>query len=313
MMANWDLNGLLQRRLWIVTGKGGVGKTTVAAALGLLAARQGLKVLMVETHGLSHLAELFEVQGVGYEPKPFKNGLSLARIDPEPAFQEYVLRQVKFQFLYNAVFNNKYVRHFIDAAPGLAELLTIGKVWALVEEGTRKGKKPEYDLVIVDAPSTGHSLSLLTVPQVVVDAVRVGPLKNNAQEILELIRDPQKTLTWLVTLPEEMPINEAVEMDQKLERDAKVGVGPVLLNSLWPQVLGKDSIQELKDAGVDNPMLRLYMNRVEQSSYYRKKLQDRLEDRQILDLPLVYQTKNSLRIAEGLCEAIRAQLTRGKA
>ena len=313
MMADWDLNGLLQRRLWIVTGKGGVGKTTVAAALGLLAARQGLKVLMVETHGLSHLAELFEVEGVGYEPKPFKNGLSLARIDPEPAFQEYVLRQVKFQFLYNAVFNNKYVRHFIDAAPGLAELLTIGKVWALVEEGSRKGKKPEYDLVIVDAPSTGHSLSLLTVPQVVVDAVRVGPLKNNAQEILGLIRDPQKTLTWLVTLPEEMPINEAVEMDQKLERDAKVGVGPVLLNSLWPQVLGKDSMQELKDAGVDSPMLRLYLNRAEQSSYYRKKLQDRLKERQVLDLPLVYQTKNPVRVAEALCEAIRAQLTRGQA
>ncbi|MDL1872288.1 ArsA family ATPase [Deltaproteobacteria bacterium PRO3] len=309
MTGTWELNGLLQRRLWIVTGKGGVGKTTVAAALGLLAARQGLKVLMVETHGLTHLAELFEAEGVGYEPKAFKNGLSLARIDPEPAFQEYVLRQVKFEFLYNAVFNNKYVRHFIDAAPGLAELLTIGKIWAFVEDEARRGKKPLFDLVIVDAPSTGHSLSLLTVPQVVVDAVRVGPLKNNAQQILALIRDPQKTLTWLVTLPEEMPVNEAVEMDEKLERQAKVGVGPVLLNSLWPEVLGADSLQDLKKAKVENPMLHLYRQRAEQSAFYRDRLRERLPGRQVLDLPLVYQTKQPVRIAESLSESIRAQLT----
>ncbi|KAB2842102.1 ArsA family ATPase [bacterium] len=309
MTGIWELNGLLQRRLWIVTGKGGVGKTTVAAALGLLAARHGLKVLMVETHGLTHLAELFEADGVGYQPKAFKNGLSLARIDPEPAFQEYVLRQVKFEFLYNAVFNNKYVRHFIDAAPGLAELLTIGKIWAFVEDEARRGKKPLFDLVIVDAPSTCHSLSLLTVPQVVVDAVRVGPLKNNAQQILALIRDPEKTLTWLVTLPEEMPVNEAVEMDEKLERQAKVGVGPVLLNSLWPEILGADSLQDLKKAKVDNPMLHLYRQRAEQSAYYRDRLRERLPERQVLDLPLVYQTKNPVRIPESLSESIRAQLT----
>ena len=309
MEKAWDLNGILRRRLWIVTGKGGVGKTTVAAALGLLAARQGLKVLMVETHGLTHLAELFEVEDVGYEPKAFKNGLSLARIDPEPAFQEYVLRQVKFQFLYNAVFSNKYVRHFIDAAPGLAELLTIGKIWAFVEDEARRGKKPAYDLVIVDAPSTGHSLSLLTVPQVVVDAVRVGPLKNNAQEILELIRDPMKTLAWLVTLPEEMPVNEAVEMEEKLGREAKVEDGPVLLNSLWPEILSKDSLQELKKLKINNPMLQRYQDRSEQSQFYRDKLEEILSKRQILPLPLVYQTKNPVRIAESLSEAIRSQLS----
>ncbi|MCE9624409.1 MAG: ArsA family ATPase [Deltaproteobacteria bacterium] len=308
MSQRWELNGLLQRRLWIVTGKGGVGKTTIAAALGMMASRQGLKTLLVETHGLSHLAELFEVPEVGYEPKSFKNGLSLIRLDPEAAFEEYVLRQIKFQFLYNAVFNNKYVKHFIDAAPGLAELLTIGKIWSLVEDEARKGKKPEFDLVIVDAPSTGHSLSLLTVPQVVVDAVRVGPLKNNAQEILALIRDPLKTLTWVVTLPEEMPVNEAVEMEEKLENQAKVAVGPIVLNSLWPQVLGKDSLQELKKAKIENPMVHLYRQRVDQSDFYREKLQERLKKRQILELPLIYQQKSPIRIAEALCEAMRTQL-----
>jgi len=308
MAEHWNLKDLCRRHLWIVTGKGGVGKTTVAAGLGLMASRQGLKVLLVETHGLSHLAELFEVEEAGYEPKSVKNGISLVRLDPELAFEEYVLRQIKFQFLYNAVFNNKYVRHFIDAAPGLAELLTIGKIWALVEDKARRGEKRAFDLVIVDAPSTGHSLSLLTVPQVVVDAVRVGPLKNNAQEILALIRDPLKTLTWVVTLPEEMPVNEAVEMEEKLVRDAKVGVGPVLLNGLWPSLLSSDTLQDIKKAKFDSPMLDLNHQRLEQSQYYREKLIERLSERQILDLPLIYQTRTPLQVAEALGEAIREQL-----
>lgn len=312
MAKRWELNELLKRRLWIVSGKGGVGKTTAAAALALLASRQGLKVLLVETHGLSHLAELFKVEDVGYEAKSVKNDISLFRIDAESSFEEYVLRQVKFQFVYNAVFNNKYVRHFIDAAPGLTELLTIGKVWALVEDEARQGKKPSFDLVIVDAPSTGHSLSLLTVPQVVVDAIRVGPLKSNAQDVLTLLRDSSKTLTWLVTLPEEMPVNEAVEMDEKLEGQAKVGVGPILLNAMWPRIFDADSLQDLKKAKLDNPMLQSHRLRREQSEFYRDRLRERLGERQVVELPLVYSTSDPIRIAERLCETLKLELVKSE-
>ncbi len=310
MAKHWELNDLLKRRLWIVSGKGGVGKTTAAAALALLASRHGLKVLLVETHGLSHLAELFQAEEVGYEPKAVKNGISLARLNPESAFEEYVLRQVKFQFVYNAVFNNKYVRHFIDAAPGLTELLTIGKIWALVEDETRQGKKPTFDLVIVDAPSTGHSLSLLTVPQVVVDAIRVGPLKNNAQEVLTLIRDSSKTLVWLVTLPEEMPVNEAVEMDEKLRGQAKVAVGPILLNSMWPKIFEADSLQDLKKNKVHNPMLESQLRRREQAEFYSERLRERIGERQILELPLVYSTSDPIRVAERLSEILKQELVK---
>ncbi|HCU24571.1 MAG TPA: hypothetical protein DF383_06095 [Deltaproteobacteria bacterium] len=308
MPQRWELNSLLKRNLWIVTGKGGVGKTTMAAALGLLAARQGLKTLLVETHGLSHLAELFEVETSSTAPQAFRNGMSLFQLNAEAAFQEYVLLQIKFEFLYNAVFNNKYVRHFIDAAPGLAELLIIGKIWALVEDAAKRGKKRPYDLVIVDAPSTGHSLSLLTVPQVVSDAVRVGPLKGKAEEILTLLRNAEKTLTWLVTLPEEMPVNEAVEMEEKLRGDAKVAVGPVLLNCVWPEIFSKASWEELKKKQIDPPMLELHQSRVEQSRYYADRLRERLPERQILELPLVYQNKIPYRIADELSEVIHGQL-----
>jgi anion-transporting ArsA/GET3 family ATPase len=256
------------------------------------------------------MAELFQAGEVGYEPKAVKNGISLLQLDAESSFEEYVLRQVKFQFVYNAVFNNKYVRHFIDAAPGLTELLTIGKIWALVEDEVRRGKKPSFDLVIVDAPSTGHSLSLLTVPRVVVDAIRVGPLKSNAQDVLALIRDPRKTLTWLVTLPEEMPVNEAVDMDEKLRNEAKVAVGPILLNSIWPKIFSADSLQDLKKNKIDNPMIENHRRRREQSEFYRDRLQERFEGRQILELPLVYSTSDSMRIAELLSETFKQDLVK---
>ena len=245
------------QKLWIVTGKGGTGKTTVAAALGIKAAEEGKKVLLVETHRLTHLGKLFGVGTVGYEATRVGPNLSLLQINQEDAFEEYVLQQVRFKFLYDTVFNNRFVRHFIDGAPGLAELLTIGKIWALVEEKGSKSGKNAYDLVIVDAPSTGHGLSLLTISQVVVDAVRVGPLHSKAKAILDLLRNPLKTILWLVTLAEEMPVNEAVEMAAKISRDAKMQLGPVVINAVWPDILGDEGRKEIKQAKVDNDLLKL--------------------------------------------------------
>ncbi len=307
MKIAWELSSLLKRKLWIVTGKGGVGKTTLAAALGLLAASEGLKVLLVETHGLTHLGELMGVGAVGYEPTKARSGIQLIQINPEDAFEEYVLQQIRFKFLYNTVFNNKYVRHFVEGAPGLTELLTIGKIWALVEQKAQR-KKRAYDLVVVVAPSTGHGLSLLTISQVVVDAVRMGPLHSKAKDILDLLRNPQKTLVWLVTLPEEMPVNEAVEMEEKLERRAKMELGPVLLNSQWPSLLSPDTLTELKGAGRENEMLRVYQKRLTLSRFYAERLQERLFEKQILGLPLVYQQNSPLKIAEHLAQAIKTDL-----
>jgi anion-transporting ArsA/GET3 family ATPase len=306
----WELRSLLKRNLWIVTGKGGVGKTTLAAALGLLAASEGLKVLLVETHGLSHLGELLQVGTVGYDPVKVRNNLSLVQINPEDAFEEYVLQQVKFKFVYDTIFKNRYVRHFIDAAPGLTELLTIGKIWALVESKAQKGKRRPYDLVVVDAPSTGHGLSLLTIPQVVVDAVRMGPLHSKAKDILDLLRNPQKTLVWLATLPEEMPVNEAVEMEEKLENQAKMEIGPLLLNGVWPTLLSPETEASFRGAA-ESEMLWAYRRRRENSRFYAEKLQERLFQKQILELPLIYQTQTPLKIAEHLMAAIKSELLAG--
>jgi len=288
------------QKLWIVTGKGGTGKTTVAAALGIKAAEEGKKVLLVETHRLTHLGKLFGVGTVGYEATRVGPNLSLLQINQEDAFEEYVLQQVRFKFLYDTVFNNRFVRHFIDGAPGLAELLTIGKIWALVEEKGSKSGKNAYDLVIVDAPSTGHGLSLLTISQVVVDAVRVGPLHSKAKAILDLLRNPLKTILWLVTLAEEMPVNEAVEMAAKISRDAKMQLGPVVINAVWPDILGDEGRKEIKQAKVDNDLLRFDRHRVEQSRHYVDKIESQLSGGNFIQLPLVYETKHPKEIAEAL-------------
>ncbi len=300
MNQRWDFSSLFKTHLWIVTGKGGTGKTTVTAALGLLGASHGLKTLMVETHGLNHLGDLFEVGKVGYQPKSIRNGLSLAQLNVEEAFEEYVLRQIKFKFIYNAVFNNHYVKNFIDAAPGLSELLTIGKIWALVEDEVRVGKKRNYDLVIVDAPATGHGLSLLTVAQIVVDAVRVGPMKNHADGIIKLLQNPNETLTWLVTLPEEMPVNETVEIEKKLVDQAKVEVGPILINSLWPNILSDTSQKEFRKEKFKDELLKSYEERREQCDFYTTRIKEEFSHRHLIGLPLIYQSSTPLQVAQHL-------------
>jgi anion-transporting ArsA/GET3 family ATPase len=301
MAISQALHDVLKKKLWIVTGKGGVGKTTLTAALGILCAKQGLSTLLVETHGLNHLGQLLEVGTVGYEGGRVRQNLELVQLNPEEAFEEYVLQQVKFHFIYNTVFKNQYVRHFIDAAPGLIELLTIGKIWFMVgEQGKKQGKKKPYDMVIVDAPSTGHGLSLLTVPEVVVSAVRVGPLKNKSQQILDLLRDPEKTMVWLATLPEEMPVNEAVEMAEKLKSEVKMAVGPIIANALWPEILDPESISELKKTKSKLPVFETYQKRSEQSRFYLDKLKNLLPTHPVLELPLVYHTTSPLLLAEHL-------------
>jgi Oxyanion-translocating ATPase len=311
MVDDWKSTSLFKRKLWIVTGKGGVGKTTLTAALGLFAASQGFRTLVVETHGLTHLGEILEKGRVGYEPARVRENLYLVQLTAEQAFEEYVLQQVKLKVIYNTVFNNRYVRHFIDAAPGLHELLTIGKIWSLVSSPPGFGPKKNFDLVIVDAPATGHGLSLLTVARVVADAVRIGPLKSKAEEILQLLQNSSLTMTWLATLPEEMPVNEALEMAEKLESEAKVQLGPVLMNSVWPKLVSDEALKELSKKAPNLVALQVYKKRQSQNQYYLDKLQTSLPASVCYELPLVYQTHRPLEIAQALCGRLR-ELFSGK-
>lgn len=295
------------QKLWIVTGKGGVGKTTLAGTLGLLSSQWKQDTLLVETHGLQHLGDLMGVGRVGYKPKKIAPHLWLCQVEPEKALEEYLLQQIKVRFIYNAVFKNRYVRHFMDAAPGLVELLTIGKIWALTQPKGTYGTPRTFDRVIVDAPSTGHGLSLLTVPEVVSRAVRVGPLKSKSTQILDVLRNPARTLIWLATLPEELPVTETAEMAEKLKTQVKISLGPVLVNCVWPELIS-ESVEEEMGKLKPPPFMNVYKKRRSLSRFYLDKLKTHFPEGDLWTLPLVYRTSRPLEIAKVLTQRIQEQM-----
>ena len=158
-----------------MTGKGGVGKSTVAAALGVAAAREGKRAIVCEVAQQERMSRFFERQGVGYHETEIAPNLFAFSIDPQRALEEYLLLQIKVKPVYDLMFKNRVFTYFAAATPGLRELVTIGKVWELAQLDRRVKKGAKYDVVIVDAPATGHGLGILRTPKTFSDIARVGP------------------------------------------------------------------------------------------------------------------------------------------
>lgn len=206
---------LLDRRLLVVTGKGGVGKSTVSAALGLLAAREGKRVLLCEVNApQERIAPLLGAPPSGTVARQVLPDLWSVNVTPPVAMREYGLMVLKFRTIYDAVFENRLVRYFLRVIPSLAELVMLGKI--LHEARVDERGRPRWDLVVVDAPATGHAVQLLRVPSALLDTVPGGPLRRDAEWMRDLLVDPVRTALALVTLPEEMPVNEAIELDAQV-------------------------------------------------------------------------------------------------
>jgi anion-transporting ArsA/GET3 family ATPase len=216
---------LLDRRLVVVTGKGGVGKSSVSAALALLAVRSGKRVLVCEVNSQERVAPLLGAPPAGTVAREARPGLSTLVVTPAEAMREYGLMVVKFRAIYEAVFENRLVRHFLRVVPSLGELVMLGKI--LHEARAEKAGRPRWDLVIMDAPSTGHAVQLLRVPGAMLSTVPPGPLRSDAELMRDWLVDPARTALAIVTLPEEMPVTEAIELDQQLRRE--VGIAPAAL------------------------------------------------------------------------------------
>jgi anion-transporting ArsA/GET3 family ATPase len=221
-------------RLVIVAGKGGVGKTTVTAALACAAARQGQRVLVIEVEGKSGLPGLLGGQGeLGYGETTFatSHGPVRARtITPAHAlvdyFEDHGLKRVSNRLLRGGVLDI-----VATAAPGIDDILVLGKVKQLERAG-------EADLILLDAPAAGHAISFLQSARALVDAVGVGPINTQARDVLELLSDPARCQVVLVTLPEETPVNELVDTAFALEDRIGVSLGPVVVNGLYPERAG---------------------------------------------------------------------------
>ena len=222
----------LDRRLILVVGKGGVGRSTVAAAIAGQCAAQGKKTLLYETSANDRFGDYFGRPPVGDTPSQLAPNLWGVNATPASALAEYGLMILRFKTVYEMVFENRVTKTFLRAIPGLDDYALLGKAWFHTTE--EKRGKPVWDTVVFDMPASGHSVSMLRVPWVIADTVPEGPLTRDARTIKALLCDPARTSTVLVTLAEEMPVVEALELEAKL---TALGIVPqeLLVNQVFPR------------------------------------------------------------------------------
>ena len=218
---------VLDKRVVLVTGKGGVGKTLVAGLLAVRAARAGMRTVLCETFGAQQVGWLFGVTTHGYAPTQLAPNLSTLSVTSEASLEEYLLRVLKFRTLYDLVFRNRVMGPFMDAVPGLHDLMQVGKVWDLERTAAPRGGRA-WDLIVVDAPATGHGLTMLDSPRAMMDMMVAGPFHDNARAIAELVEDPARTGIVLVSLPEEVPVRETEDLWARLGRFRPSVCGVVL-------------------------------------------------------------------------------------
>jgi anion-transporting ArsA/GET3 family ATPase len=228
-------------RLVIVAGKGGVGKTTVTAAMAQAAAKAGLSTLIIEVEGKSGLAAAFGREPLTYEEVVLSPGGAPAgaadirgrTLTPDDALLEY-LHTHGMRRISKRLVDSGALDVVATAAPGIRDILILGKVKKL--ERAR-----DADLIVLDAPAAGHAITFLLAARGLLDSVRVGPINTQAQDVLELLTDPARCEVVLVTLPEETPVNELVETAYKLEDRVGVSLGPVVVNGVYDEVDGLDT------------------------------------------------------------------------
>lgn len=236
---------ILDKRLVLVTGKGGVGRTTVAAALGLAAARRGKRTVVCEVAEQERLAGIFGASAAGHSEVELASNLFALSVDPERAKEEWLRYQLKSRTLAGALGGSRLFQYLTAAAPGLSELVTIGKVWDLAQLERRTGGSV-FDLAIVDAPATGHGLAMLTAPRTFASVARFGPVGRQAETIDRFLRDQASTGVLVTALPEEMPVNETIEFERSLREELGMGVDRIVVNAVHPTRFNTDEARRLE-------------------------------------------------------------------
>lgn len=219
------------RRFLFVTGKGGVGKSTVTAALALALARRGRRVLVATSGAAERLSTLFGVPPFSTEVRPIADGVWGVQVGADAALREYGGMILKSRAVFDAVFNSQLVHGFLAGVPGLHEWAVLGKVWFHSTELAGDGG-PRFDTVIQDAPATGHGLEMLRVPKVIVDVVPPGILRRDAERAWRDLTDPARSGVVVVTLPEDLPTTEALELVATLTDDLALPLAALVVNGV---------------------------------------------------------------------------------
>jgi anion-transporting ArsA/GET3 family ATPase len=296
-----------------VTGKGGVGKSTVATALGMLAARQGLRTIVVELASQAHVQRAFEQEGERFSELELAPGLYTISIDPQGAMEEYLT--VKTGALGQMLGSSKMFNAFAMATPGMRELLSMGKVWELAQLERQTSGAAPYDFVVVDAPATGHGVGLLRTPKTFSEIAMVGPIARQGSRIATTIADPEFTGIVAVATAEEMAVNETLALRDALARD-DLTLELVVVNALYGERFDAGEIAELDKAAARtrSPLVRSALKaalsehaRVAMQREQFQRLRDEL-DVPIVQLPYVFADHLGLEELAGLADELEARL-----
>jgi len=237
------LDTLSRRKLLVVTGKGGVGKTAVSAVLGRKLSQLGRRVLVVEVDPRENLYQMFGIQPSGGEIISAGPNLWIQNLKPRQVLDAVVRERLKLELLTRKVLSSSIYQHFAEGAPGLTEIAILGHAWRILH-GIESGA-PQIDLIVLDAPATGHGVRLLAAPLLVSEVIKNGPFAEMGGELARLISDPERCGIVAVTLAEEMPVQEALELRQALRQQVSRDPEALVVNGLYPPAPGEVRDNEL--------------------------------------------------------------------
>jgi anion-transporting ArsA/GET3 family ATPase len=287
---------LRDRRLLYVTGKGGVGKTTVAAALGMAAAEAGRRTIVCEVADQDRVSRAFRREGVVPETEVrLADNLWAITIDPTQALEEWLGKQVGGAGL-RVLARSSAFQYFVAAAPGAKELITIAKVWELTQPSRWDSRNRTYDLVVVDAPASGHGLAMLTTPRTFGEIARVGPIRRQAFRVRDLLADPEQTGYVAVALPEEMPVNETLELERRLPEAVGAGLEAIVVNGMWPDRFSAADAELMRASSDGLPTLRAALTSYERARGQRGHLRRlrRASSAKVVTLPYLFESEIGL-------------------
>ncbi len=273
---------LFDKRLIFVTGKGGTGKTTLSAAIGKAASKMGKRVLVVDTSEGGALGTLFSRGALLSEPVDLDSNIQGVRINPKKVLEEYIQKYISIGFIANRIIRAELFEHLAEATPGLREIMTLGQIWRWEK---RKDEQDEYiyDMIVVDTPATGHGISLLKQPRTLVEMLRFGPIAGQTRAVQEMLQNKDKTALFLVTAPEELPVNEAVQFIRVAEEELNMEIGRIVVNGLYSELFSPEEIvmiDKIPENG-PNPEKKAYDIIIDSAKTYisRKRTQNYHVDR----------------------------------
>jgi anion-transporting ArsA/GET3 family ATPase len=314
------LTDLLDRKLIFVTGKGGVGKTTIAAALAWLAADRGKRTLVCEVDAKGNLADFYETAPTRFEEREIAPRLWAMSMDTEASLKQYLSLQLKLPLVLRMGPLAKMFDFVASAAPGVREIITVGKLcWEV--------KEKHYDLIVVDASATGHIVGQLTAPQAINQLVQVGLVRQQTGWMLDILDDPATTGLVVVATPAEMPVSETLDLTTRLREETKVDLAAVVVNRVLPELFGRGEEEVFErldgdsgprdriDAEVGGPVAsliqaaRLTVTMRRSRTEHLERLRDAIDPRvPLLYMPYLFFRSHGLRATHQLADALSAEL-----